>query len=87
MRKPQGYATLCEPDKAPVECDTFTCAHCNHIVHVKPRAAAEDIGGLCKVCMGMICGPCVNLLVCDVFEKKLERMEARDRFLRQAVLQ
>lgn len=74
---------MVEPDMPTWECDTFSCKHCNKIVHVTPRTALDDVGGVCKCCMGMICGPCVNLFVCDVFEKKLERIEARDRFLLQ----
>lgn len=86
MRKPQGYATIVEPGRQTVEIDTFTCAHCNRIVHVKPRANPEDVGGLCKMCMGLVCPSCMANAACDVFEKKLERIEARDRFRRSAGL-
>lgn len=76
MRKPQGYATLTDPD-GKQEWDTVTCAHCNGVEHVKPMGDPADMGGLCKVCMGLVCKRCVGR-GCDPFEKKLERMEARD---------
>ena len=78
MRNPGGYACIVEPDRPTRECDTFTCAHCNRVTHVKPGARAEDIGGLCKQCMGLICPRCVGQ-ACVPFEKKLEAWEARER--------
>lgn len=75
MRRPQGYATITDPDLALVELDTFTCAHCNKITHVKPHERAEDLGGLCKLCMGLICSSCVATGICDPFENKLRREE------------
>ena len=81
MRKPQGYACLIEPGQANREADTFTCAHCQWLTHVRAITRPEDIGGLCKVCMGLICFRCVGK-GCDPFEKKLERMEARHHTLR-----
>lgn len=67
-----------------LEEDSFTCGHCQKVERVKARQRPEDVGGMCKVCMNLICGPCVGLMVCDVFEKKLERIEARYRFLKAA---
>ncbi len=34
MRNPQGYVTIVEPGQQTKEIDTFTCGHCNTIVHV-----------------------------------------------------
>jgi hypothetical protein len=82
MRRPGGYACSAEPDGRRQECDTFTCAHCNRITHVGPGQRPEDIGGLCKVCMGLICPACVGQ-VCVPFLKKLDWMEARARFRRE----
>lgn len=88
MRKAQGYATLIGPavdsQRMPAfrgqgemaECDTFTCGHCNSIVHVPPRAAPENIGGMCRQCVKLICPTCVDLGVCVPFERQLERMES-----------
>ena len=82
MRKPQGYAVLYDGDGAIAERDTFTCGHCNCVVHVKPQADPADVGGLCKCCMTLICPRCVQTGVCDPLEKKLERQEARYHALR-----
>ena len=80
MRKPQGYAVITSPDGVR-EADTFTCAHCQHVTHVKAGAKPEDLGGLCKSCMGLICSRCVGKS-CDPFLKKIEREEARYHSLR-----
>ena len=63
------------------EMDTFSCCHCNRVVHVKPRQRPEDLGGLCKQCMGLECSDCVDK-GCIPYMKKLEMVEARDRALR-----
>lgn len=74
----QGWASLTdrETGKVVAECSTTTCAHCNAITHVKAKARPEDIGGLCKCCMGLICPRCVGG-DCVPFLKKLENWEAR----------
>ncbi|MBV8755400.1 MAG: hypothetical protein JO328_21310 [Hyphomicrobiales bacterium] len=79
MRLPGGYAQIVDPDGAAREFDTFTCAHCNRITHVPARVRAEDIGGLCKQCMGLVCPACVGK-PCVPFLKRLEQMEAKARF-------
>jgi hypothetical protein len=80
MLRPGGYATITEPERPVREADTFTCAHCNRIVHAardgKP-ARPEDIGGLCMQCSGLICPRCVGK-GCDPLEEKLRRWEARE---------
>lgn len=73
--KPQGTAILTDPDSGTVTRDTMTCGHCNGLTHIKPRMRPEDIGGLCKVCMRLVCPQCVGA-VCEVIEQKLERWEA-----------
>ncbi|HEV8245682.1 MAG TPA: hypothetical protein VGP93_07935 [Polyangiaceae bacterium] len=83
MRRPQGYAITTEPGKADEELDTFTCRHCNCIVFVKPRQDPSEMGGFCTLCMGHTCARCAGTGQCDPFEKKLERMESRERLLRQ----
>lgn len=82
MRNAGGYAIICEPGKPNRECETFTCGHHGGIVHVKVGSRGEDIGGLCKLCMKLICSACVDLGVCDPLEKKLARSEARAEALR-----
>jgi len=81
VRRPGGYTCVTDPDGGRQECDTFTCAHCNRLTHVEARQKPEDVGGLCKACMGLICRWCVGH-ACVPFLKKLDQMEARDRALR-----
>jgi len=82
MRKAGGYAYTFDVGGIRQEADTFTCGHCNKIVMVKPKCDPFDLGGMCRLCEKMICPACVDLGKCDPVEKKLERMEARDRALR-----
>lgn len=76
-----GYATLTEPMGQVKEMDTFTCAHCNSIRHVKPFCDPADLGGLCKCCMGVVCEQCVGR-GCDPLEKKIQRIEKSQDFNR-----
>lgn len=76
MRNPSGYATFTTDGVITKERDTFTCFHCNRIVHVKPKCDPADLGALCKVCMRLVCPRCSDK-GCIPFEKKLERAEAR----------
>ena len=93
MRNPQGYAHIISPGRSMVifdrlrceeigegvyEVDTFTCCHCNSIVHVKALAPMDEFGSMCRNCMKMTCPRCADG-PCIPFEKKLERLEARDR--------
>lgn len=80
MFRSGGYASISSPDGL-TEADTFSCSHCNRVVHVKAKADPASLGGLCKNCMGLICQTCVGG-GCDPFEKKLERAEHRDRVLK-----
>ncbi len=79
MRKAlTGLGTLTEPYGSFKEMATFTCGHCQAIRHVKPYCDPADLGGLCKICMGVVCEKCVGN-GCDPFEEKLKRQEARGR--------
>ena len=94
MRKPQGQATLIGPKhvgEVPVgpkalidedECDTFTCGHCQFIMHVPVKCNPEDLGGLCKCCMQLICPKCVNKGTCTPWEQMIENMERKQDALR-----
>jgi hypothetical protein len=75
----RGYAVTVD-QSGTVEEDTITCAHCNSVVFLKPR----EISGSCRMCYGFLCPTCVDAGTCTPFEKKLERMEARERLLRAA---
>jgi len=84
MLNPDGILTLIEQDGTESHCDTFKCGHCQRIVKVPPRCAPEKMGGMCKTCSSLICPRCVQIEKCIPFELKLERIESRNRFLRQA---
>jgi hypothetical protein len=62
------------------ECDTFTCFHCNRVIHVLPKMDPANLGGLCKICMKLICPWCLGK-GCTPWEKKMEMAEARSRLL------
>lgn len=94
--KPQGYAQIispktgnanldglqCDEISAGVnEYDTIVCFHCNRVVHVKPRMDPANLGGLCKICMKLICPKCLNA-GCTPFEKTIEAVERRYETLR-----
>jgi hypothetical protein len=66
---------------------TFTCAHCQRVVFVTPGCSPVDLGGLCPNCNGLICPCCAGLKVCNPWEKQMEKMEARSRFLHDAGLE
>lgn len=82
--KPQGHGIIFGAGVPTQEHDTMTCGHCQHVTIIKPGQRPEDCGGLCKVCMNLICSVCVDKMTCDPWEKKLERFEAREAFFRSA---
>ena len=86
MRSPHGYAVVTEEGRTKEEFDTVTCFHCNALFRVAPASDPADIGGLCKLCMQLVCGPCADKGQCTPWEKQMEEIEARDRFLRSAGL-
>lgn len=63
-----------------VEKPCFTCAHCSKIVILETKD--QDMG-FCHMCFYPTCVECGALDKCDPFEKKIERMESRARFLSQ----
>lgn len=79
------------------ERDTITCGHCQQIVEIKPGTGAtvylipdalpphryhEEPGAFCPSCMRAICLQCHAKGGCVPWERMLDRMEGRDRFLR-----
>lgn len=90
MRKPGGYAQIVGPDPTIVyfdgfrceqiapthEVDTFTCCHCNRVVHVKTKAPMDEVGSMCRNCMKMVCPACVDG-PCVPFMKKIEEDEQK----------
>jgi hypothetical protein len=79
MRNPGGYAFSFDPGGIRQEADSFTCFHCNRVIMVKPKCDPTELGGMCRLCMKMICPECVDKGSCDPFEKKLERSEKEYR--------
>lgn len=91
MRNPGGFAFLTSPVQARanlpglrciehgtgvLEMDTFTCCHCNIVVHTKARTSGDEY--FCRTCMARICPPCADH-PCIPFIKKVEEAERRDR--------
>lgn len=83
MRLPQGYAVIVDPDarRMTTELDTFTCSHCNRVVHVRPLTDPADMGGRCLNCedgkgRGLICQACVGK-PCAPFMRRIEEEERR----------
>jgi hypothetical protein len=66
--------------------DFYVCFHCQRTTFVRPREDPAELGGLCKICMRMICKRCVAKERCDPWEKQMERAEAKQRFLNSAGL-
>jgi len=96
LRNAGGYSIITSPEAARVrydkfqcdeigagitERDTFSCMHCNHVVHVKPKAPMDEFGSMCRNCMKMVCPKCAGG-PCVPFMKKLEMAEKRDQVLR-----
>lgn len=88
MRRPQGYATVVDPDRPLVERDTVSCGHCNRIVFTKPGSAStvyliqhrdqrwtEEPGAFCRVCMRAVCLPCHDVGSCLPLERWLYQQE------------
>jgi hypothetical protein len=96
MRRPGGYAVIFSPETMKAnfdgfrcdmvnpgmyETDTFSCVHCNKIMHVRPMAPMDQFGSMCRNCMKMVCPRCADG-PCVPFEKKLAEAE-RQQYIRQ----
>jgi len=89
-KRVEGVAITAMPYGEIIECQTFTCAHCQAIVNVVPGADGphrqNDGSGLCMICFGLTCKRCQLAqskgAPCTPWEKKMEQIEARDRALR-----
>jgi len=76
MRNPQGCAFICYPEKT-IEIDTFSCGHCNRVVHVAVNMKIEQVGDFCRQCFKMICAKCADARVCTPLLARIEQMEER----------
>jgi hypothetical protein len=78
----RGFVEISGPNGVE-EYETFTCGHGGEIVKVPHKAPPEQLGGICKVCMSMVCAKCLETGKCDPLEEKMKRIEDRARFFRQ----
>jgi hypothetical protein len=81
MIRAGGYGCISYDDGRRVEHDTFSCRHCNRVTIVRAKQRPEDIGGLCKVCMGLTCPQCTGGN-CTPLIRRVEEAEARYHALR-----
>ena len=93
MRRPNGYATIVDPDLPLIEYDTASCCHCSRVIFVKPhtictvflvldpqtRLWKEEAGAWCGCCMKPVCLPCHAKGTCTPLEKVLEQYECTAR--------
>jgi hypothetical protein len=79
----QGYACIVDPDTGLRETDTYTCAHCNKVIHAPVNKKLEEVGDFCRNCMKVICAFCADKRVCTPLMKQIEAMEERDYRRRQ----
>ena len=82
-RHGMGEWTSTDADGRVLRGETFTCAHqgargCRGIVEVTRDSPVH----MCGVEHRRICEPCAARGKCTPLEKQLEKIEARDRFLR-----
>lgn len=92
MRNPGGYATIISPvdtrvsfdrfrcediNSGTFEVDTFTCVHCNRVMHVKAGVSMDEFGSMCRNCMKMVCPTCASG-PCIPFMKRLEEAEKKE---------
>jgi hypothetical protein len=85
QRSASGRGAESGPDGTEYE-DFFVCFHCQYTTFVQPKEDPANLGGLCKICMKLICAKCVAKNTCTPWEKRMEKMEARQRFLNSAGL-
>jgi len=75
-----NYLIVTGPNGIEDEADLYCCSHCQRQMRVKPAAHGQVISRVLPPCLGcgkFICGECKALGGCDVWEKKMERSEAR----------
>jgi len=75
LRNANGYGVIIGPGGVVEEIDTFTCCHCNGIVHVHAGMKPDELGSWCTLCGQMHCAK-LTCRTCFPFEKRMERAEA-----------
>lgn len=78
--RPKGYSVVTDGWGIETREDTHKCVHCQKILFIK--AGQDPSEYTCRKCMMPRCDR-PECLVCDHWEKKLDREEATDRWLWQ----
>ncbi len=84
MARHFGYFIEQGPGGVMQEYDTATCGHCQKVMALPPARNGSMIVRVSSPCHGcdkFICGACAARGVCEPWEKQMERMETRARFL------
>ena len=76
MRNEGGYAFQTDRETGAIikECDTFTCAKCSRIVHVRPKCNPAELGGVDYRSGRLICKNCVTAET-RLWEERVERLD------------
>jgi hypothetical protein len=73
--------------------ETVTCAHCNGVFEVRDNDGLFVAPTMCSMEHKPLCPKCASRAdkredgMCEVFEKKLDKIEARAKLLRAAGLE
>jgi hypothetical protein len=64
--------------------ETYTCCHCNNVHEYVDNVGKKVVVNGCGMCQKPVCPACHKVGTCTPFEKKLDRIEARDKLFREA---
>ena len=87
MQKSEGVSLLVIPGAPLREQRTITCNHCGGIrPYTHQDVSGREVSNVfwCDTCDARVCGSCINEKrdhSCVVWERKMEMMEARGRFI------
>jgi hypothetical protein len=77
-----GYLVEQGPQGVVRECDTATCGHCQFVMQLPPAPEGRvivRIAAPCGMCRRFVCDQCKAKGGCEPWEKRMERMERRER--------
>jgi hypothetical protein len=84
MSKPLGYAIIQDEWGVITEADTYSCCHCQQVVHIpigpgiKESVNATKQRALCRCCYSPTCGLKECMENCTPFMKMIEASERRE---------